>query len=135
MKYLLDTNACIEYLNYTNSSVRKKLQVMRSDDVAVCSIVEAELYYGVQKSAKSEQNWQKVEFFLSEFVSLPFDSAAAKEYGIIRADLSRKGTIIGLYDMQIGAIAKSNRLIVVTHNTKEFSRIEKLSIEDWQTET
>ena len=64
--------------------------------------------------------------------SLPFDGNAAREFGEIRAYLARQGTPIGPYDLQIAAIAKAHDLILVTHNTREFSRVLGLRVEDWE---
>jgi tRNA(fMet)-specific endonuclease VapC len=67
-----------------------------------------------------------------QFVSVPLDEVAAEESGKIRADLAAKGAPIGPYDLLIAAIARANGLILVTHNTVEFSRVAGLSLEDWQ---
>ena len=67
-----------------------------------------------------------------QFVSLPFDDAAASVYAIIRAHLESAGTPIGPYDLQIAAIALANGLTLVTHNTREFSRVPGLLLEDWE---
>lgn len=74
----------------------------------------------------------KIEAFFSEFISLRFDDEAAKLYGEIRADLTAKGTIIGNNDMMIAAIALRNDLTLVTHNTREFSRVTGLKLDDWE---
>ncbi len=68
----------------------------------------------------------------SQFASLPFDDPAAESYGRIRADLSAKGTLIGPNDLIIAAIAVANHLILITRNTREFSRIQDLATEDWE---
>ena len=70
--------------------------------------------------------------FLSQFVSLPFDDSCAEIYGKVRADLAKAGTPISSNDLQIASIALANNLILVTHNVREFSRIEGLKIEDWE---
>jgi tRNA(fMet)-specific endonuclease VapC len=70
--------------------------------------------------------------FLQQFVSMPFDDAAAMVYGTIRANLAKAGTPIGPNDLQIAAIALANELTLVTHNTREFSRIQGLKLEDWE---
>lgn len=72
------------------------------------------------------------EVFLNNFVSLPFDDRAARMFGTIRADLASLGSPIGPYDLQIAAIAVVNNLTLVTHNTREFSRVSGLVIEDWE---
>ena len=134
MKYLLDTNVCISYLNNVESLVRTRMQMLKPSEILLCSVVEAELYYGVMKSATPSKNLTRLTPFLKQFVSLPFDSKAARKFGHIRADLAKAGTPIGPYDFQIAAIALVNRLILVTHNTREFSRIAGLQLEDWEQE-
>jgi tRNA(fMet)-specific endonuclease VapC len=71
---------------------------------------------------------------LRRFVSLPFGDEAAIVCGQIRARLASAGTPIGAYDLQIAAIALANNLTLVTHNTREFGRIEGLQVEDWEIE-
>lgn len=132
MKYLLDTNVCISYLNNAASLVRTRMQMLKPTEIVLCSIVDAELYYGVMKSATPSKNLVRLTPFLSQFVSLPFDNMAAREFGRIRADLAKAGTPIGPYDLQIAAIALVNRLTLVTHNTREFGRIAGLQLEDWE---
>jgi tRNA(fMet)-specific endonuclease VapC len=134
MKYLLDTNVCIVYLNQPNSLVRKYLETFLPSDISVCSVVKAELFYGAMRSKNPERTYRLQEAFLNRFVSLPFDDDAAKIFGDIRARLSNLGTPIGPYDVQIASIALANDLIFVTHNTREFSRVEGLQLEDWEME-
>jgi tRNA(fMet)-specific endonuclease VapC len=100
----------------------------------VCSVVKAELCYGAMKSANPERNFALQQAFLKQFVSLPFDDFAATTFGTIRAQLEIKGTPIGAYDSQIAAIALVNDLTLVTHNTREFERVEGLQLEDWEVE-
>ncbi len=133
MTFLLDTNACISYLNRADSPVRSHMQEYNPADIAICSVVEAELLFGVHKSARPKQNLMKIQTFLDEFVSIPFDSQAAFQFGKIRQSLAKSGTPIGPYDLQIAAIALSRRLTLVTHNVREFSRVNGLLIEDWET--
>ncbi|MBF2017828.1 MAG: type II toxin-antitoxin system VapC family toxin [Rivularia sp. T60_A2020_040] len=135
MIYLLDTNACIVYLNRPMSSVQKRLQSLSSRDIAVCSVVKAELFYGAMRSNNPQRTLVLQSAFLNNFVSLPFDDNAATIYGRIRASLAASGTPIGPYDLQIAAIALANNLILVTHNVREFSRVNGLHIEDWEEET
>lgn len=70
----------------------------------------------------------------AQFHSLPFDGRAAQIFGEIRADLARKGTPIGPYDLQIAAIALAHNVTLVTHNSVEFGRIATLRLEDWESE-
>ncbi len=132
MTYLLDTNACIRYLNRRSVGVLRRLQALKPQDVAVCSVVKAELFYGAMRSNNLRKTLAKQQKFLSQFVSLPFDDRAAKVYGKIRAELAAKGTPIGPNDLMIAAIAIVNNVTLVTHNTREFSRVNGLRIEDWE---
>ncbi|MBD2450690.1 type II toxin-antitoxin system VapC family toxin [Nostoc sp. FACHB-152] len=132
MIYLLDTNACIVYLNRPMSGVRQRLTMLSPQDVAVCSVVKGELLYGAMRSNNPVRTLALQEAFLNNFISLPFDDAAATIFGTIRAELAANGTPIGPYDLQIAAIAISNNLILVTHNVREFSRVNGLQIEDWE---
>jgi tRNA(fMet)-specific endonuclease VapC len=132
MKYLLDTNTCIRYLNQRSASIVNKLKSLSVDDVAVCSLVKAEMFAGAGKSSSPEKTLSKQKEFLNQFVSLPFDDAVAAVYGPVRANLEMAGTPIGALDMLIAAIAIANDLILVTHNDAEFSRIKGLKLEDWE---
>lgn len=132
MKYLLDTNACISYLNNSDSPVRVRMQKLKPAEIVLCSVVAAELYYGVMKSAAPSKNLARLAPFLDQFTSLAFDNSAAHEFGRIRAALAKAGTPIGPYDLQIAAISLANKLTVVTHNTHEFSRVAGLKLEDWE---
>ena len=132
MKYLLDTNACVTYLNKPDSFVKQRLIGTPRWQICVCSVVKAELFYGAMKSQNPAQTLLKQQEFLNQFVSLAFDDPAAGIFGVIRADLTQKGTPIGPYDLQIAAIAMAYRLTLVTHNTREFSRISGLNLEDWE---
>ncbi|AFZ45099.1 PilT protein domain protein [Halothece sp. PCC 7418] len=132
MSYLLDTNACIQYLNSTNHRIAEKLASLSPDDIFLCDIVKFELYYGAYRSAKQEDNLVTLGIFFDEFTSLPFDGKLAQICGYIRDHLNRKGTPIGVYDLQIASIALANNLVLVTHNLTEFSRVEGLKYEDWE---
>jgi tRNA(fMet)-specific endonuclease VapC len=132
MVYLLDTNVCVEYLRRRNSAVVQRIAATPAGDVRLCSVVKAELYHGAHRSQQAQGNLVKVENFVRQFVSLPFDDAAAREYGRLRADLESRGALIGPHDLQIAAIALIHNLTLVTHNTKEFSQVPGLTLEDWQ---
>lgn len=132
MTYLLDTNACVEYLRQRDAALVGRLAATPIDDVRLCSVVKAELYHGARRSQQPQMNLAKVENFARPFVSLPFDDPAAHEYGRLRADLESRGSIIGPNDLLIAAIALVHGLTLVTHNTREFSQVAGLSLEDWQ---
>ena len=129
MRYLLDTNVWIHYLK-SAAPVEDRLRQTPARDIAVCSVVWAELLHGARKYGRREERVAKVERTLSPFRSLPFDDAAARHYAAIRDDLETRGAIIGPNDLLIAAIGLANDLTPVTSN-HEFSRIEGLRIEDW----
>lgn len=89
-------------------------------------------FFGAYKSERRAENLAILDDLFAGFSSLPFDGAAAREFGRIRADLQRVGTPIGPYDLQIAAIALAHNLTLVTHNTDEFKRVSALQIDDWE---
>jgi tRNA(fMet)-specific endonuclease VapC len=90
MSYLLDTNACIRYLNSSNNPVFDRLNLLQPDDVFLCDIVKVELYYGAYKSYNIDKNLATLKIFFDEFVSLPFDGQAADICDYIRSELNKK---------------------------------------------
>jgi tRNA(fMet)-specific endonuclease VapC len=130
--YILDTNACIEFLRHRDSTVARHLAGVRPAEVALCSVVKAELYFGALRSARPEHSLRQLDQFFAGLVSLPFDDLAAEAYGSLRAQLDQQGTPIGPNDLLIAAIALANRATLVTHNTREFGRVPNLAIEDWE---
>jgi len=128
--YLLDTNVCIGILKGQAEFI-ERLRRLTPDEVAVCSVVRAELYYGVRKSQRVEHNLAGLRRFLAPLRSLPFDDRAAQDYGLIRADLEREGTPIGPNDLLIAATARAHDCILTTRNVREFDRIVGLRIESW----
>lgn len=130
--YLLDTNVCIHLLNNRHSQIERHFRGCSPSEVALCSIVKAELLFGARNSKKVEANLQLLKHFFAPLVSLPFDDRCAEEYGAIRADLSAQGQLIGPNDLLIAAIARVHDAVLVTNNFKEFSRISGLRMEDWQ---
>ncbi len=99
--------------------------------IKIPAIVVAELVHGAEKSLDPVRNLEQVKKFLMAFEIVPFDHSAAYSYGRIRADLEKKGHIIGPNDLIIAATVLSQNGILVTHNTKEFSRVTNLALEDW----
>jgi len=101
-------------------------------DLSIAAITLAEIYYGIEKSpVRRKERRTKIEQIRSMLEIHPFDESAAAKYGIIRAQLEKKGLVICERDLQIASIALAKRLFVITHNTKEFNRVEKLRVEDW----
>lgn len=135
MTYLLDSNVCIRLINNSSPAVTTRLASQQPEDILISTITQLELYYGAYRSVQLERNLAILQRFFSQFNIIPLDPEAARIAGRIRAELAASGTPIGPYDVQIAAIAMANNLIVVTHNTKEFSRVNGLQIEDWEEES
>ncbi|MBD2250127.1 type II toxin-antitoxin system tRNA(fMet)-specific endonuclease VapC [Nostoc parmelioides] len=132
MTYLLDTNVCIRLINGSNTTVINRLANQQPEDIFISTITQLELYYGAYRSLKTESNLEILERFFSQFNIILWDSEMAKIAGKIRADLAVSGTPIGPYDLQIATSAIARNFILVTHNTREFSRINGLQLEDWE---
>jgi len=132
MIYLLDTNVCIAYLQNKPSPVDRIIQHTQTQDSALCAIVVAELYEGAYRSRRQAENLTHVIEFIQPFLVLPFDQAAAELAGLYGAELAAKGMTIGPHDLQIAAIALVHKLVLVTHNTREFNRVLGLRLEDWE---
>ena len=131
MNYLLDTNICIYIINKKPASVIKRIQSKQPEQIAISTITQAELEYGIARSRNVDQNRIALLEFLFPFLLIDFDQMAAVQYGLIRASLESRGKPIGSIDMLLAAQAKSRDLILVTNNEKEFHRIEGLKLENW----
>ena len=131
---LLDTNICIYIINARPVAVLERFRQYQMGDIALCSVVAAELAYGVAKSG-SERNRKALEMFLAPLIILPFDEPAFWAYGELRAELERRGTPIGSLDTMIAAHALSQQAPLVTNNTREFSKVPGLHVENWVTAT
>ena len=131
MSYMLDTNICIYAMKKKPEKVLQRLKEEINDGVCISSITLAELEYGMKHSSNPAKNEQALLRFLLPFDVLPFGAAAASEYGEIRAYLQKAGTPIGAMDMLIAAHAKSEDIVLVTNNTREFERVVGLELENW----
>lgn len=131
MKYMLDTNICIYAIKHKPETVIKNFLSHEPEEICVSSVTYAELMYGVEKSMAVGKNRIALSLFLSPITVLDFHASAAEEYGKVRTELERQGTPIGPMDLMIAAHARSEELILVTNNTREFHRVEGLILEDW----
>ena len=102
-----------------------------TENIKIPSMVAAELLYGAEKSGKREYNLKLFKTFLSIYEIINFDYKSAEYYAAIRAELERKGKIIGNNDIVIASTVIANNGVLVTHNVDEFSLIKELKIEDW----
>jgi tRNA(fMet)-specific endonuclease VapC len=130
LRYMLDTNLCIRVLRDRPPGLRERFNA-EAGALCVSVVTLAELMYGAAKSNRPEAMRQDVERLMARLEALPFDAAAAAHYGDIRADLERRGAVIGPYDLMIAGHARSLGLTVVTGNLGEFRRVDGLRSEDW----
>ena len=133
MRFMLDTNIIAYAINRRPEIVLARLTAHDPEDICISAITLAELEYGVSKSSKPDRNRLALLTFLASIRILPFDADAAREYGGIRDALTKKGTPIGANDLLIAAHARALGLTLVTNNTREFQRVEGLSLENWAT--
>lgn len=131
MKFLLDTNICVFVIRQKSLVVAQRFRQVPTGDLAISVVTLAELRYGADKSLQPNKNHSALNSFLAPLEVVDFDSAAADQYGKIRSDLERRGLPIGALDTLIAAHALSLGIRLVTNNTREFSRIVGLMLEDW----
>ena len=134
LRYLLDTTLCLRVLRDRPAGLRERFNAEASS-LCLSDVVFYELLCGAEKSARPAENRDAVERFAARLTVLPFDSAAAAHAANIRATLEQKGATIGAYDLLIAGHARSQGLIVVTGNLREFTRVEGLRTEDCLTQT
>ena len=128
---IFDTNAVIALLGQKSEKLTKRILSAAPGSIALPSIVASELYYGAYRSAKVDYNLETLRLLFADLPLLDFDRQDALAAGNIRADLARRGTPIGPYDVLIAGVAKARRLTLVTNNLREFSRVPGLVVEDW----
>jgi tRNA(fMet)-specific endonuclease VapC len=130
LKYMLDTNIVIYTMKNRPQAVREAFQ-RHYGQMCISSVTYMELVYGAERSSNPERNLNEIEGFAARLEVLPYDNGAAVHTGQVRAELAAKGTPIGPYDQMIAGHARSMGLVVVTNNTKEFSRVDGLRLENW----
>ncbi|MCL2882392.1 MAG: type II toxin-antitoxin system VapC family toxin [Coriobacteriia bacterium] len=131
MSYMLDTNTCIFAIK-KNEQVLASVKKHRDEGLCISDVTLSELEYGVCHSRFQAQNRIALTQFLSIITPLPYEERAAHEYGVLRADLCRRGCVIGAMDMLIAAHAIAAGMVLVTNNTKEFERVKRLRLVDWK---
>jgi len=128
---MLDTNTCIHLIKQRPASITMKLTHIPVGEVAISSMVSAELWYGVACSRRTKENEAALKDFLRYVDVLHWPKEAAPLYGKIRAELRRKGTPIGAMDLLIAVQALFLNTVLVTDNQREFQRVPGLNIENW----
>ena len=131
MNFMLDTNICIYIIKQKPLNVLERFKQTEISQIGISAITLSELSYGVSKSSKPAQNQMALAQFIAPLEILPYDDNAAQYYGNLRTHLEKQGTTIGSLDMLIAAHALSIACTLVTKNTKKFSRIPNLKIENW----
>jgi tRNA(fMet)-specific endonuclease VapC len=130
MRYMLDTDICIYAINERPAGVLQALRDHEAAGLGMSAVTAAELFYGVARTG-SERNLRALRQFLAPLEIAPFDQQAAEVCGSLRAWLAAQGTPIGPYDTQIAAHAHAIGVTLVTNNTREFSRVPGLRVENW----
>lgn len=130
---MLDTDICVELIRKRPQPLLQRILAATPGSLLLSAVTVAELRYGVEKSRRPETNGKALEAFLRTFRLMAFDEGAAGRYGSVRADLEHRGIPIGPLDTLLGSHALELGATLVTHNVREFSRIEGLSLEDWLT--
>ena len=131
MRYLVDTDVCINIIRSKDSSILKKVFSEEIEQMSISSITVAELECGAAKSSNPAQASLALAQFLSAVYVWDFDQRAACCYGKLRAELEKEGKRIGPYDMLIAAQALAEKLVLITNNYREFERVKGLCIESW----
>lgn len=131
--YMLDTDTCAFVLRRTSDALLERIQAVPVAQQVMSVVTYAELLYGVQVSSKKKANQAAVEALTLHLAILEWTRDAARYYAQIRADLKRKGAMIGASDLMIAAHARSLGAVVVTNNTKDFARVKGLEVENWTT--
>ena len=130
LKYMLDTNIVIYTMKNKPDSVRERFK-KHHGRMCISSITYMELVYGAERSSNPDRNLTSLEGFVARMDVLPLDDSAAAHAGQICAELARLGMPIGPYDQLIAGHARSQGLVLVTNNEKEFARVPGLRTENW----
>ena len=131
IRYMLDTDTCSYIMKRSNQPVMTRLRAIPVASVCISVITKSELLYGVEVSPRHRQDATALQAFLPHVEILEFPDDAAIHYAQIRADLKKRGQMIGANDLFIAAHARSLGLRLVTNNVAEFSRVKGLTLENW----
>ena len=130
---MLDTDTCVFILRRSSDTVLARIQAVPVAQQVMSVVSYAELLYGVQLASKKKSNQAAVDALMRLLAVLQWPKDAAQHYAEIRADLKKKGSMIGANDLLIAAHARSLGAVVVTNNTRDFARVKGLRIENWAT--
>lgn len=130
MTYLLDTDTCIYWLR-DRYSVREKVRQIGWDEISICVITVAELYFGAYNSNRVTENLERAEFFIQELPVLPLSDAVLRRFGELKAQFRRIGQPIADFDLLIARVVLTESKILVTNNTRHYDRTSELQLENW----
>jgi tRNA(fMet)-specific endonuclease VapC len=130
-RYMLDTDTCSYIMKRSSPTMLRRLKAVPVTSVCMSIITKAELLYGVEVSPRKTQDTAALAAFLPHVEVLEFPDDAVTHYAQIRADLKKRGRMIGANDLFIAAHARSLGLRLVTNNTAEFGRVKGLPLENW----
>lgn len=131
MNYSLDTDTCIDAIHGRHPSVARRILASRPGTLCIPALAKAELLLGLQLGQQPHRERAPLEALFRHLKVLPFEDRSAEYYAIIRADMQRKGRMIDANDLVIAATAIAHKTVLVTRNTRDFSRIPGLLLEDW----
>ena len=129
MTYLLDTDTCIYWLR-NRQSVRERVREVGWNQISICVITVAELYYSAYNSNRVTENLARAEFFIQNLPVLPLNDTALRRFGELKAELRRTGQPIADFDLLIASVALAESYILVTNNTRHYDRIPELQLEN-----
>jgi tRNA(fMet)-specific endonuclease VapC len=130
-RYLLDTNICIYIRRKKPEEVLRRFRALRPGEAVLSVITFGELVYGAEKSAHRGATLELLRELAQVLPVQGLPETAAESYGTIRAELERKGQMIGNNDLWIAAHAKAAGLTLVTNNEREFRRVRGLRVQNW----
>ncbi|UKO99898.1 type II toxin-antitoxin system VapC family toxin [Nostoc sp. UHCC 0870] len=130
MTYLLDTDTCIYWIKNIES-VRKKVKEIGWDQICICSVTIAELYFGAYNSQRVSENLNRAEHFIQNITVISLDNNTLKTFGKLKAELRKTGQPVAEFDLLIASVALTRNYILVTNNTRHYSRITGLNLENW----
>ena len=130
MTYLLDTDTCIYWLR-NRQSVRERVREVGWNQITICVITVAELYYGAYNSDRVTENLARAEFFIQQLPVLPLSNNALRRFGKLKAELRKAGQPLADFDLLIASIALAEGYVLVTNNTRHYDRIPELQLENW----
>jgi tRNA(fMet)-specific endonuclease VapC len=129
--YLLDTDICSYIMKRSHPHLLDRLQSINLETIAISVVTEAELLYGIRLSSKPKLTRAAFDEFIKHVAVLDWTRAAVQYYAEIRANLHKRGQIIGANDLMIAAHASSLKATIVTNNVREFQRVHGITVENW----